>query len=142
MKKSIVIAGSLAQKPGRGGHTWVFLQWILGFRKLGWDVLFLDRLEPEMCVGDTGAPAPLARSWNVWYFMNVMRFLQDEEILAAAPQRVLLDIDPGFGQMWQALGQYDTFRGHDAYVTIAENMGRPDCAIPTCGLGWITTRQP
>ena len=33
--KSIVIAGSVAQKPGRGGHTWVFLQYLLGFRKLG-----------------------------------------------------------------------------------------------------------
>ena len=50
--KSIAIAGSLAQKPGRGGHTWVFLQYLLGFRKLGWDVLFLDRLEPEMCIDD------------------------------------------------------------------------------------------
>jgi Glycosyl transferases group 1 len=55
---------------------------------------------------------------------------------------VFLDIDPGFGQMWQALGQHAAFRGHDAYVTIAENMGKPDCAIPTCGLEWITTRQP
>ena len=43
--KSIVFAGSLAQKPGRGGHTWVFLQYLLGFRKLGWDVLFIDRLD-------------------------------------------------------------------------------------------------
>ena len=56
---SIVIAGSLAQKPGRGGHTWVFLQYVLGFAKLGWDVTFLDRLEPEMCTDETGARAPL-----------------------------------------------------------------------------------
>ena len=27
----------------------MFLQYLLGFRRLGWDVLFLDRLEPEMC---------------------------------------------------------------------------------------------
>jgi hypothetical protein len=181
--KSIAIAGSMAQKPGRGGHTWVFLQYLLGFRKLGWDVLFLDRLEPDMCVGETGARASIERSWNIQYFrevmsrfgldgsygllcnggastiglsrakilervsasaalINVMGFVKDEEILAAAPKRVFLDIDPGFGQMWQVLGQHDTFRGHDAYVTIAENIGRPECAIPTCGLAWITTRQP
>ncbi len=183
MKPSIVIAGSLAQKPGRGGHTWVFLQYLLGFRKLGWDVLFLDRLEPDMCVGETGGRVPLQDSWNLQYFLdvmnrfgldsryailcdggrdtiglsraeilarvsasaaliNVMGFMNDEEILAAAPRRVFLDIDPGFGQMWQALGQHDAFRGHEAFVTIAENIGRPDCAIPTCGLDWITTRQP
>jgi hypothetical protein len=181
--KSIAIAGSLAQKPGRGGHTWVLLQYLLGFRKLGWEVLFLDRLEPDMCIDRSGARAPIEDSWNVRYFLdvmdrfglagsygllcqngtstlgltrteilarvsdaaaliNVMGFLTDEEVLRAAPARVFLDIDPGFGQMWQALGQHETFGGHDAYVTIAENMGQPDCLIPTCGLDWITTRQP
>jgi hypothetical protein len=45
---TIVVAGSVAQRPGNGGHTWVFLQYLLGFRRLGWDVLFLDRLDPEM----------------------------------------------------------------------------------------------
>ena len=34
------------------------------------------------------------------------------------------------------------FRGHDAFVTIGENIGRPGCAVPTCGLDWITTPQP
>ena len=180
---SIVIAGSLAQKPGRGGHTWVFLQYVLGFLKLGWDVTFLDRLEPDMCVDQTGARATIEESENVRYFLDVMRrfglegrygllcdggsraiglgradilervaasaalinvmgFLKDEEILAAAPRRVFLDIDPGFGQMWRDLGQHDAFHGHDAYVTIAENIGKRDCAIPDCGLEWVTTRQP
>jgi len=27
-------------------------------------------------------------------------------------------------------------------VTIAENIGRDSCAVPTCGLDWLTTRQP
>src|SRR5262249_61224301 len=71
--KSIVIAGSLAQKPGRGGHSWVLLQYLLGFRKLGWDVVFLDRLEPEMCVDETGSPAPVNDSLNLRYFLEVMR---------------------------------------------------------------------
>ena len=74
--------------------------------------------------------------------INVMGFLNDEEILASARRRVFLDIDPGFGQMWHALGLRDMFHGHDAYVTIAENIGQPSCGIPTCGLDWITTRQP
>ena len=33
-----LVAGSVAQRPGRGGHTWVFLQYLLGLRELGWDV--------------------------------------------------------------------------------------------------------
>jgi hypothetical protein len=71
-----------------------------------------------------------------------MGFLTDEDVLAAAPRRVFLDTDPGFGQMWRELGQADVFAGHDAHATIGENIGHPECEIPTCGLDWITTRQP
>ena len=150
-KGIIVIAGSLAQKPWHGGHAWVFLQYLLGFKRLGYDVLFIDRLEPEMCVDRAGRPASLEDSVNLARFvalmerfglgdsfallydggsrvigrpreevlertrrsaflLNVMGFLDDEDILGAAPKRVFLDIDPGFGQMWRALGLHDSSR--------------------------------
>ena len=183
MTGSIVIAGSLAQKPHYGGHTWVFLQYLLGFRRLGWDVLFLDRLEPEMCVDRSGQPCSLEDSFNLAYLrevmerfqlgeafallhdsgrrsiglsrpqlearckranllLNVMGFITDPDILGSAQRRVFLDIDPGFPQMWKALGLHDSFSGHDQYVTIGENISRADCDVPTCGLEWITTPQP
>ncbi|MGI8825505.1 MAG: hypothetical protein ACR2JC_07660 [Chloroflexota bacterium] len=183
MTGTVVIAGSLAQRPGVGGHTWVFLQYLLGFRRLGWDVLFIDRLEPEMCVDAAGEPCPVDRSLNLRYFLdvmkrfdldccfalscdggkrwlglsrgqvlerarrsdvlfNVMGFLTDEAVLDAARLRVFLDIDPGFGQMWRALGLHDPFAGHNEFVTIGQNIGQDDCGIPTCGLTWITTPQP
>lgn len=179
----IVLAGSLAQKPGSGGHTWVFLQYILGFKRLGWDVLFLDELDPARCVDETGLVCPLDRSRNLRYFLavmerfglgdsfglsysggerrigaprkevmararhstlllNVMGFLKDDEVLNQARRRVFLDIDPGFGQMWKELHLADVFAGHDDFVTIGENMGQPECPIPTCGLNWITSPQP
>jgi len=181
--RTIVLAGSLAQKPGKGGHTWVFLQYLLGFRRLGWDVLFLDRLEPEMCVDERGMPCAIDRSANVRYLrdvlgrfgladsysvacsggsrflglpkrevlartadaallINVMGFFDDEDVLARAPRRVFLDIDPGFPQMWRALGLHDPFAGHDDFVTVGANIGRPGCVVPTCGLPWLTTRPP
>jgi hypothetical protein len=183
MAETVVIAGALAQKPRRGGHTWVFLQYLLGFKRLGWAVLFLDRLEPGMCVDAAGQPCPLDQSLNLRYllgvmesfglsdafalvydggerfvglsrqqvlqrversalFLNIMGFFTDEEILSHTSRRVFLDIDPGFGQMWQDLGLHNPFQGHDCYVTIGENIGQPDCTIPTCGLEWITTPQP
>jgi hypothetical protein len=91
-----------------------------------------------------GVPRPLVleRTRRAAFLLNVMGFLDDQEILGCAPRRVFLDTDPGFGQMWCDLGLADLFRGHDAYVTIAENIGRPECTIPTCGLAWITWRQP
>lgn len=179
----IVVAGSLAQRPWFGGHVWVFLQYLLGFRRLGWDVLFVDRLEPGMCVDDSGAPCSLEQSTNMSYLLSVMRkfglqddfallygggrkvvglsrerllertrrsalllnvmgYLDDEAMLELAPRRVFLDIDPGFGQMWQALGLQEMFHSHDYYVTIGESIGAPECAVPTCGISWITTRPP
>ena len=183
VKPRIVIAGSLAQKPRQGGHTWQFLNYLLGFKQLGWDVLFVDRIEPSMCVDASGAAARFEDSVNLEYFLRIMRafgleghfsliygkgeqvigvprseviertrtaaalinvmgFLDDAEILGAAQRRVFLDTDPGFGQMWCDLGLANLFTGHDDYVTIAENIGKPECAIPTCGLDWITWRQP
>jgi hypothetical protein len=44
----VAVAGSVAQRPGRGGHAWVFLNYLLGLRELGHEVLFIDRLTPEM----------------------------------------------------------------------------------------------
>ena len=172
---AIVVAGSLAQRPGYGGHAWVFLQYLLGFRRLGYDVLFLDWLDEAMCRDAAGRPCRVEDSWNLRYLaeamrqngladawsvncnqgeqtfglpraavlekaghaallLNVMGFLSDEEILGRVRRRAFLDIDPGFGQMWQELGLATVFGGHDAYLTISENIGQPDCTIPTCGL--------
>jgi hypothetical protein len=170
----VVVAGALAQKPTYGGHAWVFLQYLLGFRRLGFDVLFLDRLEPDMAIdddvglahvrhvlepfglGDNFAifcdrgsrtlgltrEAVVERTRSSVLLLNVMGFLVDEEILAAAPRRVFFDIDPGFSQMWRELGMADVISGHDLFLTLGENIGLPECAVPTCGLDWITTRQP
>jgi hypothetical protein len=180
---NIVLAGSLAQRPFIGGHTWVFLQYLLGLRRLGWDVLFVDRLEPEMCVGENGEPSSfedsanlryltevmerfgLAENWSLIYdggrqtagldraeairqteqsalLINVMGFLQDEEILGAAPVRVFLDIDPGFGQIWKELGLHDLFAGHDRFLTVGGRIGAADCEVPTVGLDWIPITPP
>jgi hypothetical protein len=180
---NIVLAGSLAQRPHVGGHTWVFLQYLLGFRRLGHDVLFVDRLEPGMCVGEGGEPAPfedsvnlrylaevmdrfgLGDSWSLLYdggreaaglsraeviertgrsalLINVMGFLEDEEILGTAPIRAFLDIDPGFGQIWKALGLHDLFQGHDRFLTVGGRIGSADCEIPTCGMDWVPIKPP
>jgi hypothetical protein len=204
MRGLILYSGALAQVPKQGGLTWLHLQFLLGLRRLGWDVLFLDRLEPETCVDAAGQPATAEESENLHYFLTVMRefgldesrlglrpdrcelslgtesqatgyslnynrgervfglsrervleraaeadlllnvmgYLNDEEILGRVRRRAFIDIDPGFGQMWRDLGLHDPFRGHDQFVTLGQNIGQPDCAIPTCGLKWITMPQP
>jgi hypothetical protein len=183
MFRSVVIAGALARKPRIAGHTWALLQYLLGFRRLGWETLLVDSLEPSLCVDETGRNGVMEGSVNLRYaldvvrsfgleddylligpggesliglprsrllervshsafLLNIMGYLRDEEVLDRASKRVFLDIDPGFGQMWNELGLHRPFSGYDAYVTIGLNIGRPDCTIPTCGLDWIVTPQP
>ncbi len=182
MRRTAVIAGALAQKAGHGGLTWVFLQYVLGLQRLGWDVLFIDRLEPDMCVDRAGSPASLEDSVNLRYLidvmegfglsgrwavvserdrflglpraevldrvrrcallLNVMGYMNHPQILEAAPRRVFVDIDPGFPQMWRNLGLADVLAGHDDFVTVGANLGRPGCDVPSCGLAWIPTAQP
>src|SRR3569833_106460 len=72
MTRNIGIAGSVAQRPFNGGHTWVFLQWMLGLRRLGCNVQLVDRLEPDMCVDVRGTPAALENSINVDNYQRVM----------------------------------------------------------------------
>lgn len=74
--------------------------------------------------------------------IDVMGYLADPEIFERAGRSVFFDIDPGFWQMWCANGHGVGFGDHDAYVTIGENIGAPECGIPTCGIEWLTTPQP
>ena len=181
--KTVVVAGALAQKAGSGGHVWALLQFALGLRRLGFEVIFIDAIEPT--AGQSGSR--LARPWTEAplvmhafeatnqfaagisysalvnntgdtfglsreellsrvarsaFFFNINGFLVDKEVLAAAGLRVLVDIDPGFNQMWRSLGLADPLQGHDLHVTFGRNIGRVDCSIPTCGLDWITIAPP
>lgn len=71
-KGTIVVAGALAQKLGSGGHAWVMLQYLLGFRLLGWDVLLLDWLHPSECWDSSGRPCNLRESSQLQYLLDVL----------------------------------------------------------------------
>lgn len=176
--RSVAVAGSIAQCPGRGGHAWVFLNYLLGLRALGHEVTFIDRLAPDMIGSHNGKlhRSPQAR-WldhvmarnrfgyllldesrdgerdgsrtrllerlrNTHLLLNVNGFLRDAELLAAPAVSAFVDIDPAIQQMWEALGLTEIFAGHDLHFTVGENIGRPQCAVPTCGRDWIPIRPP
>jgi hypothetical protein len=83
--RTIVVAGALAQRPHRGGHAWVFLQYLLGFRRLGFDVLFVDRLAREWCVDESGEQVAPEHSRQVGYLDEVMHAVEP------IPYAVVLD---------------------------------------------------
>jgi hypothetical protein len=48
-----IVAGAIANKPLSGGEAWVRLSWVLGLRRLGFEVYFLERLRAG---GEAAAP--------------------------------------------------------------------------------------
>lgn len=68
----VVIAMAVAQRPDVGGHAWVALQYLLGFRSLGYEVTFVDQLDPQMCRDAAGRPCPPQDSINVAYLAETM----------------------------------------------------------------------
>lgn len=161
----------------------MFLNWLLGLRRLGYEPLFVDRLDTDMVGPAAGAGAPvdqragldwvhsvldphglgdavavlgeggvvldgpdraelLSRTAGAVALFDVMGFCGDEEVLAAAPVRVGVDIDPGFGQIWSAEGLADPFAHHDRVLTVGLNVGAPGCSVPTSGRSWVTTLPP
>jgi hypothetical protein len=75
--------------------------------------------------------------------VNISGMLTDPQLIAHIPARIYLDLDPGFVQLWHAVEKIDMrFAGHTHFVTVGQNVGRPDCSIPTCGQKWIPTLPP
>ena len=177
---TVLIAGAVAARPRAGGHATAFLQWVLGFRALGYETWFVDRMPAGGCTDDAGRPCPPVESRQWAYLrhvcessglagrfvlladgeclgatreelrcaardavlLNVNGYLDDEDLLDAAGVRAYVDIDPGFPQLWLDHGLHDAFADHDAFITVGERIGEPDCLIPTGGRTWITTPPP
>jgi len=190
----IVVSGLVATYP-LGGVFWDYLQYVLGFHKLGHDVLYLEdcgrwcydpqqqtfveasessaaylaehiaRLDPELrerwffrdVSGNT-----YGRTWQ-----QVVEFCRSADLLVnvsnsclmrdeyfAASRVAFIDSDPMYTQAsvrkpedgsddgGAAEGRMETLREHDVFFTFGENVGDPDCRIPTEPLSWIATRQP
>jgi hypothetical protein len=68
-KPTILLSGMIAGVPHQGGATWAILQYLLGFRRLGYNVHFIEPVE-EAALRPAGVP--LERSDNAAYFRRVM----------------------------------------------------------------------
>ena len=69
LRRTIVVSGMIAGVPYQGGATWAVLQYLLGFKRLGHEVYFVEPLRKEALLA--GATT-LAQSENAEYFHRVM----------------------------------------------------------------------
>ena len=167
----IVVSGMVAADPDQGGATWAVLQYVLGLRRLGHDVLLVEPVDAPggrtlasfaataSQFGMEGSAALLERgsrrSWGLDrdtvearcrradVLLNLSGLLREPELVEPIPIRVYLDLDPGFTQLWAEVEGIDMgFGGHTHFVTVGSRVGRPGCDVPTCGLDWSTTLPP
>ena len=166
----IVVAGMIAGEPGQGGASWAVLQYVLGLRRLGHEVTFVEPVAsealedsassrylaavaerfgfPEMTlVGPDGPSAPIPRErlarrlGEADLLLNVSGMLDLPE-LEAIPVRAYLDLDPFFNQLWHLQGADMRLDGHTHFVTVASAIGEPGCEVPTLSLDWIRILPP
>jgi hypothetical protein len=79
----------IAAVPDQGGATWAVLQYLLGFRRLGYRVVFVESI-PETSLSPQGAP--LDRTRNAGYFRRVMGdfgFDSDSTLLVAGTRQTV-----------------------------------------------------
>src|SRR5262245_20414049 len=73
MAKRILVAGIIGGCPiAAAGNTWSLLPFLLGLRKLGFEVFFAESMAANRCVDEQWKSAPFRSSANVRYFSSVM----------------------------------------------------------------------
>jgi hypothetical protein len=168
-KGTILISGMIAGDPDQGGASWSILQYVLGFRQLGYQPVVVepvDELSPhsvdylEKLVARFGLEAALLRrgtrqTAGISYrqvlraaqradvLINVSGMLSESELTEPISTRIYLDLDPGFNQLWhEACGIDMRFDGHTHFFTVGLSIGQPGCSIPTGGRHWMSTVPP
>ena len=95
---NIILSGMIAGVPWQGGATWAVLQYVLGFRRLGHEVYFVEPLAESAL---RPAEAPLTLSTNAAYFRQVMA----EFGLAEKAALLLTDTRQTVGLSYRQLGE-------------------------------------
>jgi len=73
--------------------------------------------------------------------INISGHLRLPRFMPKIPRKIYIDIDPGYTQIWNEQGHLP-LDGHDFFYTIANNIGRPGCTVPTGKIAWRTILQP
>jgi hypothetical protein len=68
---TIVVSSVIANKYLNGGNAWAVLSWVLGLKKLGFQVYFLEQIGRESCVDDNGTVTTFENCANLAYFEEV-----------------------------------------------------------------------
>jgi len=189
----IAVTGLAATYP-LGGVFWDYMQYVLGLRRLGHEVLYLEdtgkwcydpvsytflesgaknaaylakhiaMLDPGLSDSwyfRDGMGQSFGKSWewvkefcrtaDLFLHISASCWMRDEYL--GVSRVAFFDSDPMYTQASvpgyldgtisdEARARVDKLLEHDVFFTFAENIGKPDCLIPTGLFNWVPTRQP
>jgi hypothetical protein len=69
----IIVGAVISLPPVSAGCAWNRLQYVLGLRQLGHEVVFVEEVRPQWCVDETGRACAYADSANRRGFIDIMR---------------------------------------------------------------------
>lgn len=167
----VILGGMVAGIPGHGGATWAALQYALGLRALGHDVLLLDEVrgpgDPaarEACLEQVAGAFRLARraalltgggqaigmdyddvlafAASADLLVNLAGTVHDPRVLEAVPRRLLVDLDPAFTQLWHEQGVDVGIGAHDRFASVGLRLHADECRVPDGGVRWAPTLPP
>ena len=165
-RATVMVSGALANKAGNGGAAWTRLSWALGFRRLGFDVVFVEQLAPHLGPAEVSFFSAVTEAFELdatllgadgattvgrdradlgdlaagaVALINISGHLRDADLVRAAPRRVYVDLDPGWTQLWHADGTAP-LDPHDHWYTVGLEVGRG--ADVACDVAWRPILQP
>lgn len=118
---TILMSGMMAGDPYQGGATWAVLQYLLGFRRLGHEVFFV---EPVKAAALQPPGVPLEGSSNALSFLRVAR----EFGLEGKAALVLAETRHTFGLAYEQLRQ--AAAGADVLINISGVLADDDLTGP------------
>jgi hypothetical protein len=158
-----IVADTLGYPTG-AGHLWAYLNWALGLKAIGCDVVWI---EPSPERPDEAAVELLARRLASFGLERICLVTPDgdnppaggtalvpveeadradllldiaygvpQQLLARFRRSVLLDIDPGMTQTWVAAGDIELGE-HDVYLTTGAGIASGVAPVPDCGIRWL-----
>jgi hypothetical protein len=120
----ILLSGMIAADPYQGGATWAVLQYLLGLRRLGHDVFFVESVQDKSL---KPAAKPLEHTVNAAYFRQVMTdfgFADNAALLRAGTSET---VGLSYSRLRESAGRADLLINIAGLLTDAELFGR----IPT-----------
>jgi hypothetical protein len=169
MSVVVCLAANTLHYASGGGHRWAYLNWALGLRAAGCEVIWFEAIEqtsdaqlerdqaalltdlrPYGLAGSVAfhdqrtyaggdANRDLDRIGDIDLLLT-LSYGAPDYLLRRARRRAMIDIDPGLTQLWMRAGYMDVPE-HDVYFSIGEASRPGGRGLPDCGIDWQFTPQ-